>query len=265
MPNHFHLLIETPLANLSAFMQRLLSQYSKYFNRIHQQVGHVFQSRYKAILCDKESYFMELLRYIHLNPYRSKKLDLIPEDVWPWSSHRFYAGGDEPMAVRPWIHHALMRFGRDLPSARKSYAQFLSEGLKNGDWEDFYQLKGNRYLGSDRFVQETKRSGGESIRRIDRLARVPLSEYSRQVALQRKMNPSDLYSSSKNRLSSQARQDLVYLARRYGGVRTGELANFLHRDPSAISQMYRQAEKVGESPAIQQILLDLKGLSVDKI
>src|SRR5687768_8457018 len=83
IPNHFHLLLETPLANLSTFMQRLLTQYSKYFDRCHQQVGHVFQGRYNAIVCDRESYFLELLRYVHLNSYRSKKLGILPEEEWP--------------------------------------------------------------------------------------------------------------------------------------------------------------------------------------
>jgi len=64
MPNHFHLLPETPNANLAAFMQRLLSRYVHYFNRRYKLTGHLFQGRYQAILCEQETYLLELVRYI---------------------------------------------------------------------------------------------------------------------------------------------------------------------------------------------------------
>src|SRR4029077_14203281 len=72
MPNHFHQLVETPDGNLAEYMSRLLSRFAMYFNRVHHIVGNVFQGRYGAVLCDKESYFMELIRYIQSNPYRTK-------------------------------------------------------------------------------------------------------------------------------------------------------------------------------------------------
>src|SRR5437879_5707562 len=68
MPNHFHLLVETPEANIAEFMGRLLTRYAQYFNWRHNLVGHVFQGRYGARVCDKEAYFLELIRYIELNP-----------------------------------------------------------------------------------------------------------------------------------------------------------------------------------------------------
>src|SRR5438309_1141403 len=71
MPNHFHILVETPSANLAIFMHRLLTRYAIYFNRRYRLVGHVFQSRYHARHCDKEAYFLQLVRYIHLNPYKA--------------------------------------------------------------------------------------------------------------------------------------------------------------------------------------------------
>ena len=157
MPNHFHLLLETPQANLSVFMQRLLTRYARYFNRRHHYVGHVFQGRYEAILCDRESYFMELVRYIHLNPYRVKnKKWKVPETGWPWSSHRYYLQGEEPMAVRPFIHSVLRRFGDEIALARRRYEGFVADGLKEGQWEDFYQIRHRKYLGSDGFVQEMR-------------------------------------------------------------------------------------------------------------
>src|SRR3989338_7030618 len=73
MPNHLHILVETPEGNLSQFMRRLLTAYARHFNVKHKLVGHVFQGRYKAIVCDKEAYLLELIRYIHLNPMRLKE------------------------------------------------------------------------------------------------------------------------------------------------------------------------------------------------
>ena len=70
MPNHFHLLIETPKGNLSEFIHRLKTKYALYFNFVYKLKGHVFQERYKSILCRKEVYLLSLLRYIHLNPVK---------------------------------------------------------------------------------------------------------------------------------------------------------------------------------------------------
>src|SRR6266700_6497616 len=96
MPNHFHLLIETPEGNLAEFMQRLATRYAKYFNWIHKKVGHVFQGRYGARLCDKEQYFLELVRYIELNPYRLKKGMLAKLGDWRWSGLRYLLGKEQP-------------------------------------------------------------------------------------------------------------------------------------------------------------------------
>lgn len=83
MSNHYHLLIETPDANLSRGMRNLNGKYTQLFNRAHHRVGHVFQGRYKAIIVDADTYLMELARYVVLNPVRAFMVDR-PED-WPWS------------------------------------------------------------------------------------------------------------------------------------------------------------------------------------
>lgn len=85
MSNHYHLLVETPRANLSKGMQYLNGVYTQRFNRIHNRVGHVFQGRFKSILVEKESYLLELARYIVLNPVRAKMVSSVVD--WPWSSY----------------------------------------------------------------------------------------------------------------------------------------------------------------------------------
>ena len=101
MTNHYHLLIETPDANLSAGMRQLNGLYTQRFNRRHARVGHVFQGRYKAILVQKETYLLELARYIVLNPVRARMVRA-PKD-WSWSSYRATAALASPP---PWLHQA---------------------------------------------------------------------------------------------------------------------------------------------------------------
>jgi putative transposase len=90
MDNHYHLLIETPDGNLSKGMRQLNGVYTQRFNRQHGRVGHVFQGRYKAIIVQKESYLLELARYVVLNPVRARMVRSPAE--WPWSSYRATAG-----------------------------------------------------------------------------------------------------------------------------------------------------------------------------
>jgi REP element-mobilizing transposase RayT len=90
MSNHYHLLIETPGSNLSKGMRQLNGVYTQSYNRIHNRVGHVFQGRFKVILVDKETYLLELARYIVLNPVRAGMVRAAKD--WPWSSYRATTG-----------------------------------------------------------------------------------------------------------------------------------------------------------------------------
>lgn len=94
MSNHYHLLIETPDANLSQGMRQLNGVYTQRFNRVHGRVGHVFQGRYKGILVEKDSYLLELARYIVLNPVRAGMVRSAKD--WPWSSYRATCGQIKP-------------------------------------------------------------------------------------------------------------------------------------------------------------------------
>lgn len=90
MGNHVHLLLETGPTPLSKIMQGLQQAYALYFNHKYRLVGHLFQGRYKALLCDRDSYLLELVRYLHLNPVRSMLVK--DPSLYPWSSHGAYLG-----------------------------------------------------------------------------------------------------------------------------------------------------------------------------
>ena len=96
MTSHYHLLIETPLPNLSQAVKWINVSYATYFNRKRNRRGHLFQGRFKSIIVDADEYLKPLSRYIHLNPIRAKMVDKL--DSYPWSSYPAYVGKRKPLA-----------------------------------------------------------------------------------------------------------------------------------------------------------------------
>jgi REP-associated tyrosine transposase len=152
MSNHYHLLIETPDGNLSKGMRQLNGVYTQRFNRCHKRVGHVFQGRYKSIIVQKESYLVELARYIVLNPVRAQMVRSAKD--WSWSSYRATSGqtkGPDWLST-DWL---LSAFGRRKSNAMKLYRAFVSEGKNQpSPWAS---LKNQIYLGEESFVEQMQR------------------------------------------------------------------------------------------------------------
>ncbi len=125
MPNHFHLVVTTPEANLSRGMQWLCGTYAHVFNEIHGVDGHLFQGRFQSVLVERTEHLVELARYVPLNPVRAR-LCLDPSD-WRWSSYRATAGLDRPSpGLAPeWL---LRQFGEDATKARRAFVAFVAEG-----------------------------------------------------------------------------------------------------------------------------------------
>lgn len=151
MDNHYHLLIETNSPTLSKGMKYLNGTYTQYFNRQHQRVGHVFQGRFKAILVQKNSYLLELARYIVLNPVRAKMVR--SANQWPWSSYRATAGfaNSVPCLTTDWL---LAGFSDKKNEAQLRYRDFVRAG--KGQPSPWQQLKNQIYLGSDDFESEVQ-------------------------------------------------------------------------------------------------------------
>ena len=149
MDNHYHLVIETPEANLSKGMRHLNGVYTQRYNRSHQRVGHVFQGRFKAILVEKDSYLLELARYVVLNPLREKVVRQL--NHWPWSSYLATCG---QVAAPDWLQtdFILSQFSKQRARAIAKYITFVQEGKGLPSvWE---QLQGQIYLGSTAFVEK---------------------------------------------------------------------------------------------------------------
>jgi len=151
MDNHYHLMIETPDANLSIGMRQMNGMYTQKYNRRHNRPGHIFQGRFKAILVQKDSYLSELCRYVVLNPVRAK---LVKEPGgWKWSSYQATAG----LVKKPdylttgWV---LGLFHSKRIVSQKQYRTFVGEGIGNGTpWDD---LQGQVLLGEEGFVEKLK-------------------------------------------------------------------------------------------------------------
>jgi putative transposase len=149
MTNHYHIVIETPDANLSKGMRQLNGVYTQLFNRKHGRVGHVFQGRFKAILVEKDSYLLELARYVVLNPLRAKMVRRLEQ--WPWSSYRATCG---QVAKPDWLQtdFLLSQFSARRARSIAKYVTFVHEG--KGSDSVWSHLQGQIYLGSESFIKK---------------------------------------------------------------------------------------------------------------
>jgi REP element-mobilizing transposase RayT len=131
MTNHVHILFKSGKQGISAVMRKQLTWYAQYYNRKHRRTGHLFENRYKSILCDEDNYLLALIRYIHLNPVRAGIVTTINElDRYPWSGHSAVIGKKK----NDWmdILYVLTQFGSRKNAARRAYRLFVIEGLKQG-------------------------------------------------------------------------------------------------------------------------------------
>jgi REP element-mobilizing transposase RayT len=148
MINHYHLLVETPDGNLSKGMRQLNGVYTQAFNRRHDRVGHLFQGRFKAILVQKDSHFLEVCRYIVLNPVRTKSVKY--PGKWQWSSYRAMIG---QTPVPDWLKtdEILSHFGTKRRLAQEKYRKYVREATDVLTiWED---LKAQSILGTEGFAE----------------------------------------------------------------------------------------------------------------
>lgn len=162
MGNHYHLVIETPDANLSKGMRHLNGVYTQASNRRHERVGHLFQGRYKAILVDADAYLLELARYVVLNPVRAGLVD-VPAS-WPWSSYlAMVAIHDKP----DWLlsDRLLAHFSSDRAAAVKRYSDFVHAGI--GQPSIWRHLRGQIFLGDEAFARQILETNSEAHEDVD--------------------------------------------------------------------------------------------------
>jgi hypothetical protein len=232
MPNHVHLLLETGDVILSRIMLWLGTAYVRYFNRRYGKIGHLFQGRYKAILCDKDAYLLALVRYLHLNPVRAGIVRDPAE--YPWSSHRAYLGVTRDIGIpRATI---LGQLGPQPSQAVAAYREYVSHGIGEGHQPKYYQVVDQRYLGSDKFVAHVQKRAREAVKPQRKTLRLSLGDLVERVGRRLGVNARDLRLASKVPQLVEARDILSYIAREYVVGQGVALARILNVDPSVISR-----------------------------
>jgi len=158
MPNHYHLLIQTPKANLDRAMRHLNGVYTQRFNRLRKTDGPLFRGRYKAILIQEDEYLMHLIRYIHLNPVQANLAEDLSE--YPWVSHSHYLKAEDKKddKGRPWLHVCLglAFFSDKLKDALKGYREFLKNGIDPQTQSFYSRKKQNPIFGDPDFIEMIK-------------------------------------------------------------------------------------------------------------
>jgi putative transposase len=233
MPNHAHLLVETGRQPLAKFMQGVQQSYTQYFNRSHRKVGHLFQGRYKAIVCDKDSYLLELVRYIHNNPIRSRLV--ARSEQYRHSSQRAYLGLEKSRIVHTGL--VLELFG-----GRKAYEKFIFEGRDEGHKAEYYEVEDQRILGEGSFAERIRKEMKED---LPARPKTPLAEAFAKIAQGFDVEPAELWGSDRRWETSKKRALVATILIRELGYRLTDVAKYLKRDPGNVSTlMFRLANKI---------------------
>jgi putative transposase len=251
MDNHYHLLIETPLGNLSRIMQHINSAYTLYFNVKRKRSGHLFQGRYKAILVEADEYAKALSRYIHFNPVRAKILEN-PSD-YAWSSCRYFT--IEAKAPR-WLNRdfILGYFCDDRNTAMQRYLKFLTAG---DGCEGISPLKERLHaviLGTQAFVEDIKEkylNQKEPDRDLPALNDQPLP-----ISIGDIDNAVDEVFDKDKRL---ARQVKLYLSHRYTGLKLKEIGRWYGIGESGVTQASsRMQTRIDKDRKLRRTVLKAK-------
>jgi REP element-mobilizing transposase RayT len=257
LDNHFHLLLRPRRIPLAQFMRRLLTGYAVTFNLRHGRSGHLFQNRYKSLVCEEEAYLLELVRYIHLNPLRAGLLTSFDElDSYLWCGHGMLMGkGGLPGQV---VAEVLSRFGTSGSSARRRYRLFVEDGIVLGNRNDLVgsgmqrrqsmlerpeerEQRDARVLGDGDFVVELLRQTGTH----PPPAKVPMEEIIARVCRTLELPLSELMSQSRSPRIAHARSIICHLAFA-GGHRGVDIARCLRLTASAVSIACMRGEKAIE-------------------
>ena len=223
MPNHVHLLASTNASPLAKFMQGLQQSYTQWFNRAHEKVGHVFQGRYRAIVCDSDEYLVTLVRYIHLNPVRAG-LTTEPGS-YPYSGHRALLAGEPTALLDP---EPVLR----LLGGPTAYARFMHDGAKDGHQPGLYAAQDQQVLGNRAFVdQVTHQARQEALPPPPE----PLDEALDRLEAALGLATGTTRGPDRRHDTATARGLLAFVLVRRRGYRLKDVARALGRDPATVS------------------------------
>ncbi|UCH24023.1 MAG: transposase [Deltaproteobacteria bacterium] len=268
IPSHFHLLLRTGNMPIARIMQRLLTGYAAYYNRRYQRHGHLFQNRYKSILCQEDTYLLELVRYIHLNPLRAKIVSSLEGlDRYRYCGHGRLIGRKRDQ----WqdTDTVLSLFGKRAGSARKLYRVFVEKGIAQGKRTELTggglvrsyggwgalkslrrmraHLKGDeRILGDSDFVMSVLKVAEENMERKYRLAAsgYDFNKVLHQVSRVFNLKPAEILLPSKQRQRVRARSLLCFWAVKELGLSATSIAHKLGMTQPSVSRALQRGERL---------------------
>jgi len=253
MGNHVHLLIETGRIPLSKILQGINQSYTIYFNRKYRTVGHLFQGRYKAILCDRDKYLLALTKYIHLNPIRANIIRSLVE--YPWSSFPAYIGKAPKGIVN--TDRILRMFSENRAEARRLLLDFMNDG-KVMKKEEVYSTIDQRLLGDDDFVEKVINKYDGEIRKEKRKRGESLFDIANAIEEFSGVSLEGIRAMSKSRKNSTGRALLSIIASEYG-YSGQEIADFIRRDPAIVTRHIK--EKGNLKAEKQKVIHILDGMN----
>ncbi len=277
MPNHFHLLLKTDQTPISTFMRRLMTGHATWFNTRHQRSGHLFQNRFKSILCQEDTYLLELVRYIHLNPLRAGQV----KDYHELCQHPYCGHGvllknvadawQDTVAV-------LTLFDKRPAAARRRYSMFVKKGIDQGNRSDLtggglirsaggwtavktlrranvYQRSDERILGDGTFVESTLHAFDESIEKKYLLISkgYTLDDVVNRVSETLNVKPQVVWDAGRHRKTVEARSLMCYWAVRELGLSMAEIARKLNLSVTAVSNSVARGAKIAATKKISLI------------
>ena len=268
LPNHFHLLLRTGDVSITTVMLRLLTGHAVSFNRRHRRVGYLFQNRYKSILCQEDPYFLELVRYIHLNPLRARIVSSMKQlDRYKYGGHSILVG----QRKNDWqdTDKILKLFAKRVSSARKHYREFVEKGVamgrrpdltggglirSTGGWKTLKEfsrrnvhIKGDeRILGDSDFVEAVLEAQNE---RLERRRHLQMQGYDFDKVVDRvaavfNLNPEMVLGPAKQPQRVKARGLLCYWAVKELEMRGADVARRLRISKSAVSRAVVRGEQI---------------------
>ena len=268
MDNHVHILFKSGKQGISTVMRKQLTWYAQYYNRRHKRTGHLFENRYKSILCDEDNYLLALVRYIHLNPLRANIVKTIEElDRYPFCGHRTIIG----KAKDPWTDadYVLLQFGGTRRKGRAEYLKFMREGVglghqpeltgggllrSLGGWSQVIAKRrtgkdeegDERILGSGDFVHAILKETEErelrqlKLKRSGRTIQKIISEECKKAGV----SPQEVINGVRRRVVSHLRAVIASRGRTELGLSSAEMARHLGVAASSISRLIeRMTEK----------------------
>lgn len=275
IPNHAHILLRTGQTRLTTVMRRLLTGYAVSYNRRHKRHGHLFQNRYKSILCQEDTYLLELVRYIHLNPLRAKIVKSLTEsDKYPYSGHSALMGKIQRNFQD--TDYVLRLYGDDHPSARKAYRAYVEKGIAQGrrpelvggglirsagGWSVVKAMRrgqdhaksDERILGDGEFVQSVLGRAKEQVEERYRLQAqgYDLDKVTIRVSSVLGIEPEQVWSCGKQPLTVKARSLFCYWAVKKLGFSATKLSRKLGVSQPSVSISVKRGEKIAKSEQLK--------------